>query len=380
MLSIPVHRDVSSEDKDCLFLDIVRNLLNADLVFETFPFYERPRFRVSPVRPYDFSLITLTVTGIVGEAHYEGLFAKFCAKIDENMEDATQADDTSTLIMHESSRRLIRERNYTVIRLNYTTFNARKDCYPGFAPCILQGFAVEEPGTRRRCYQLQVILQRFQSLPAEHLLAILMSQSPRLGTNSGISAVPQEVLTNRILGQSLGHVKTLYRSTNETDVMSDLFDYYLSESDVEKINRLFTGSALDNDPLTYHADKLLKFQVPQTDRLAQQLMNGGGDNEMITEFRTFMTPSSDNKSFHVTLPLVGGSGIAVSFQLDFSYFAPEFCTFSFIIIDVRGIGFPENHEFNEDPLNALEYFIKKCLYFKRFTKHDFVDRVHPSSG
>lgn len=345
-----------------------------------------------PFCPQDFTLIALTVTDISTLNEYEDLFAQCCRKIDENMQDATNHNDLSTLKLNAATWRLIEEQQYTVRRLNYTTFNAWKKSYTNFQPCILQGFVVEPAGTGVQRFFIQVIMQRFQPQPEENLLAVLMSLNAKLGMHSPMKTVPNDVMVHKILGKSLAHVNCLFRSTQESETMLNLFEDFLTHPHFEKVNRIFSGSALDQ-ALFLDEDKLLSFIVPGNTDIVRDLQNRNSTNDLMTQFRGFF---DEQPLFHtdpfpaatfkrtVTIPFARGNGYP-PFQFQLLIFPSETHpmgpTRLIQHIQVRGIGFPDDHEFNESPLDGVEtfeYFIKKCLYLQRFTIHDFIDRVHVS--
>jgi hypothetical protein len=319
----------------------------------------------------ELSMRSFTLKDLVEWEDYKNIFQFCCYHIRENMEDATNENNPSTIVLTGSHSA------DGVRRLNYTTFTP---CLYSEIPFkfILQGF--QDIATQR--YNIQIIMQKYESLDAEKQAAFLMAQrSPQ----SLWKNLPEEIVINQIMGSYLAHVKTSHLITHNPDRMLQLADEMNSWNE-KLINRVFKH-------LGYSSDKMLEFRLtawPENIRYYQNLRD-----QILSSFHPFARIIQNPQAlfpdiypgstvFTVIIPEPRGrTDMPPNVRFDLVFSPIDSITsipgiVGFLKLQVYGIGRLNDSDstFAPSQPSLLEYFFNKCLMLKTHSQDEFTDRVH----
>jgi hypothetical protein len=391
---------LSQEEKDSYFLQIVNELpySRKEVVVQNL-LDDDADITISPpppsVYPKDLTLISLTLIGIQNRKAYDKIFRLCRSRIGENMQDTTEHNDPSTLIIHPD----LFPETYTLRRLNYTTFSADRDIFKdkNLLPFILQGFVVDSTS-----YGIQVVMQRFKAMDPDRILAVLMAKkipmsNPNVGTNH-LHSLPPELLDHYILGRELAHVKTLNHSTDNLDTMISLLEDYIADPYMARISRLFWASSNALEFNIFHSFQFSVFAYDDDFDFIQRFMQyhpytqatGEEENpdrdEILQRFHPFIMRDDppllqyDNLLlgtlvFKVCIPRSVRSP-AVNFDILFKPLSPFGDTVA-MYIEIHGVGWLDDHDVTVRSARAFKYFIQNCLFLyygqmfeqKRSLKH-----------
>ena len=295
-----------------------------------------------------YTLITLTLSPIDNLSSYDEIFQNYCMRINENVEDATNADDTSTLYLTNK---------VGIRRINYTTFDMDNNT---IAHGILQGFVDE-----RGIYGIQLVIKKFEEISSENVLSFLMGT--QLKKSLHLSELSTDVVRDSILS-NVAHVKALHRVSEDADEMDNLLNT-LKNNEKIRIDEILRDR---HQELIYDPErKMLCFNVSTNDLdyiydLQQELLRRYKRNHHYApETQAFEVIITDAKrdypplNFNIVFP-------PIPYKKDTLY-----------QIEIYGIGYTgddPNGIFNG--VDILKYFLYKCFHTNRYSRFSLIDRVH----